>query len=163
MSHESKPAGPDLTFGIAQNEIADGKMILGHVGEDDVVLVQCGADFFAVSAYCTHYHGPLAEGIVVDGTVRCPWHHACFHLRTGEALRAPALSPIACWDVEQNDGKIFVREKRCPCSKVYLAWEWVRRLIVAEKYSFAGQYIVDVWECCEMTESLGTVACEQNG
>src|SRR5262249_44214900 len=38
-------------------------------------------------------------------------HHACFDLRTGEALRAPSLSPVACWRVEQRDGKIFVRQK----------------------------------------------------
>jgi NADPH-dependent 2,4-dienoyl-CoA reductase/sulfur reductase-like enzyme/nitrite reductase/ring-hydroxylating ferredoxin subunit len=87
-------------------------MILGHVNEDDVLLVRRGAEFFAIGAHCTHYHGPLAEGIVVDDTVRCPWHHACFDLRTGEALRAPALSPIECWSVDQKDGKIFVREKR---------------------------------------------------
>jgi len=49
---------------------------------------------------------------VVDGTVRCPLHHACFDLRTGEALRAPAFGPVACWSVEQRDGNIFVREKR---------------------------------------------------
>jgi apoptosis-inducing factor 3 len=48
---------------------------------------------------------------LVDDTVRCPWHHACFDLRTGEALRAPALSPVSTWRVEQSDGKIFVREK----------------------------------------------------
>ena len=62
--------------------------------------------------HCTHYPGPLADGLVVDGAVRCPWHHACFDLRTGEALRAPALSPVDCWSVEQRDGKAFVREKR---------------------------------------------------
>jgi NADPH-dependent 2,4-dienoyl-CoA reductase/sulfur reductase-like enzyme/nitrite reductase/ring-hydroxylating ferredoxin subunit len=111
MADQPKPTGPDLTLGVTQQQIADGEKILGHVNEDDVLLVRCGAEFFAVGAHCTHYHGPLSEGIVVDDTVRCPWHHACFDLRTGEALRAPALSPIACWSVDQNDGKIFVREK----------------------------------------------------
>ena len=112
MADQPKPSGPDLTLGIAQHEIADGGKLLGHVGEDEVLLVRRGAEFFAVGAHCTHYHGPLVEGLVVGDTVRCPWHHACFDLRTGEALRAPALSPLACWSVEQRDGKIFVREKR---------------------------------------------------
>ncbi len=102
--------GPDLTEGVAMP--ADGAMLLGHAGGEQILLVRQGADIFAVGAQCTHYHGPLAEGLAENGTVRCPWHHACFDLRTGEALRAPALDPIACWAVEQRDGKVFVGEKR---------------------------------------------------
>ena len=109
---ETKPTGPDLSQGIPLDQLADGKMFVGHVGGEDVLLVRRGQDVFAVGAHCTHYHGPLADGLAVDDTVRCPWHHACFDLRTGEALEAPALSPIVCWIVEQRDGKIWVSEKR---------------------------------------------------
>jgi apoptosis-inducing factor 3 len=109
---EAKPIGPDLSQGISLDQLADGKMLVGHVGGEDVLLVRRGQDIFAIGAHCTHYHGPLAEGLVVGDTVRCPWHHACFDLRTGEALEAPALSPIACWVVELRDGKIWVSEKR---------------------------------------------------
>ncbi len=109
---ETKPTGPDLSQGIPLDQLADGKMLVGHVGGEDVLLVRRGQDIFAIGAHCTHYHGPLAEGLVVGDTVRCPWHHACFDLRTGEALEAPALSPIACWVVELRDGKIWVSEKR---------------------------------------------------
>ncbi|HEY2388874.1 MAG TPA: FAD-dependent oxidoreductase [Candidatus Binatia bacterium] len=106
------PAGPDLAQGIDDAQLADGGKLVGHVGDDEVLLVRRGEDIFAVDAHCTHYHGPLVDGLVVDETVRCPWHHACFDLRTGEALHAPALSPLSCWQVEQRDGRIFVHGKR---------------------------------------------------
>jgi apoptosis-inducing factor 3 len=101
----------DLTRGIPISELADGVIVAGRVGDDDVLVVRKGEDIFAVGARCTHYHGPLAEGLVVGDTVRCPWHHACFSLRTGEAVRTPALDPVACWRVDQQDGQIYVREK----------------------------------------------------
>ena len=104
--------GPDLTLGVPLVQLADGGKVLGRVGEEQVLLTRSGADVFAVGAHCTHYHGPLVDGLLVDGTVRCPWHHACFDLHTGEALRAPAFSPLETWVTEQRDGKVFVREKR---------------------------------------------------
>ena len=102
---------PDLGKGIAVSTLPDGGMLLGHVAGEDVLLARAGDDLFAVGAHCTHYHGPLVDGLVVGDTVRCPWHHACFSLRSGEALRTPALDPIACWRVERQGEMAFVREK----------------------------------------------------
>lgn len=111
MSDAPQVSGPDLTQGVALAAVQDGSMLLGHVGDEPVLVARRGVDLFAIGAICTHYSGPLAEGLLVDDTLRCPLHHACFSLRTGEALRAPALSPIACWRVEQRGEKLFVREK----------------------------------------------------
>lgn len=74
MTDRKEPNGPDLTFGVAKDSLADGTKILGHVGDYDVLLVRCGDEFFAIEPYCTHYHGPLVEGLVTDGSIRCPWH-----------------------------------------------------------------------------------------
>src|SRR5215813_8126974 len=112
MSEENKTlAGPDLATGIPVADLAEGGMVLGHAAGEAVLLARSGGSLFAIGAECTHYHGPLAEGALVGDTVRCPWHHACFSLRTGEAQRAPALNPVSCWAVEERDGTIYVRDK----------------------------------------------------
>ena len=113
MNDTSKP---DFKKGFPVANLSDGSMVAGQVDGEDVILARRGDEFFAVGAFCTHYHGPLADGLVVDDTVRCPWHHACFSLRTGEALRAPALDPIACWRVEKAGETVYVREKIQPAA-----------------------------------------------
>ena len=125
MSDE-KPAlaGPDLTQAIELSTIPDGGMLLGHAQGEPVLLARRGNKVFAVSAICTHHGAPLEQGLLVGDTVRCPWHHACFDLCTGEALRAPALDPISRWRVEvvrdvasqftsvdEPVGSVFVRER----------------------------------------------------
>jgi len=102
---------PDFSAGFPLSELADGGMVQGTAGGEDVMLARRGDEYFAVGAFCSHYHGPLAEGLLVGDTVRCPWHHACFSLRTGEALRAPALDAITRWRVEVKGNQLFVREK----------------------------------------------------
>jgi NADPH-dependent 2,4-dienoyl-CoA reductase/sulfur reductase-like enzyme/nitrite reductase/ring-hydroxylating ferredoxin subunit len=108
---KAPPAGPDLAQGVALSEFA-GNTLLGHVGDDEVLLVRSGSEIFAIDAHCSHYHGPLAEGLVTGEGIRCPWHHACFDLRTGEAARAPALAPLAVWKVERDAERIVISEKR---------------------------------------------------
>jgi apoptosis-inducing factor 3 len=117
----SEPEKPDLKKGIPLASIPDNGKLLGVVDGEEVLLVRRETEFFAVGARCTHYQGPLAEGLVVGDEVRCPWHHACFSLRSGEALRAPALDPIQCWQVEQVGKRVFVKEKVSPVAPKHIS------------------------------------------
>jgi apoptosis-inducing factor 3 len=115
--------GPDLTQGIELSKIPDGTMLRGYAGNEPILLVRRGDEFFALGALCTHYEAPLNEGLLVGEEIRCPWHHACFSLRTGEVLRAPALDALTRWRVEVVSqsvqesketllqGRVYVREK----------------------------------------------------
>ena len=94
------------------SSLTDGVPLLGHVDGEQVIVVKHGDDVRAIGATCSHYGGPLAEGLAVDETVRCPWHHACFSLRSGEALRTPALNAVASYDVERRGDSVFVRGRR---------------------------------------------------
>ena len=103
--------GLDLSQGVDVGRVARAGMVEGKVGDEEVVLAGCGSEFVAFGAHCTHYGGPLAQGLIVGDEIRCPLHHACFSLKTGEALRSPAFDPIPCWRVEQVGDTLFVREK----------------------------------------------------
>jgi apoptosis-inducing factor 3 len=108
---DKKPTGPDLAAGIAASDIGNGEKLLGHVNGEQVLLARIDNEYFAIGATCTHYGGPLAEGVIVGDTVRCPWHHACFSLRSGQALRAPALNPVARWNVDRRGDRVVVGQK----------------------------------------------------
>ena len=110
-TQSDEPTGPDLAEGVPMASLPDGGMISGHVGKEPVLLARIGQGIFAIGSKCTHYGGPLGEGVVSGETVRCPWHHACFSLRTGEAVRAPAFDPVPRWRVDHSGDRIIVREK----------------------------------------------------
>jgi NADPH-dependent 2,4-dienoyl-CoA reductase/sulfur reductase-like enzyme/nitrite reductase/ring-hydroxylating ferredoxin subunit len=104
--------GPDLAAGVAFDELTEGTPLLGHAGGEAVVVVRVGDDVHAIGASCTHYGGPLAQGLVVGDTIRCPWHHACFDLKTGEAIGAPALPDNACYETARAGALVQVRTKK---------------------------------------------------
>jgi NADPH-dependent 2,4-dienoyl-CoA reductase/sulfur reductase-like enzyme/nitrite reductase/ring-hydroxylating ferredoxin subunit len=112
MSSDSEsPTGPDLRKGVSPSQVPEGGCLAGQVDGEPVLLARVGGEWLAIGAACSHYSGPLAEGLIVGDTVRCPWHHACFSLRTGKALRPPALRDLDAWVVEQQGGKVFVTGK----------------------------------------------------
>jgi apoptosis-inducing factor 3 len=109
-------AAHDFSQGVPLSSVPDGGMLLGEFNGESVLLARRGSEVFAIGAFCSHYGAPLGDGLLVDDTIRCPWHHACFSLRTGEALRAPALDPVSCWRVEQRNDVVYVREKLEPAA-----------------------------------------------
>lgn len=111
---EQELKGPDLKEGVAVDSIEPGQRILGHADGVPILLIREGEAFYAVGAKCSHYGADLGDGLIAEGIVRCPWHHACFDVKTGEALKAPALSPIPTWRTEVENGKVYIREQRMP-------------------------------------------------
>ncbi len=116
-----KLTGPDFSLGVELSTLPDGSMLLGHALGERVLVARRGETVFAIGARCTHYGAPLEQGLLDGDTVRCPWHHACFSLHTGEALRAPAFDPVSRWRVEivrqtasGVQPTVFVREKLAP-------------------------------------------------
>jgi NADPH-dependent 2,4-dienoyl-CoA reductase/sulfur reductase-like enzyme/nitrite reductase/ring-hydroxylating ferredoxin subunit len=127
---QKKLTGPDFTQGIPFTELPDGGMVLGHAQGEAVVLARRAESVFAVSARCTHYGGPLVDGLFVGETVRCPWHHACFDLRTGEAVRAPALNNLVRWNVERRADKVYVTGKAAPLAPRRLSGKQPEKIVI---------------------------------
>ena len=132
MGSEQKLSGPDLSEGIALAELSDRKMLLGHAAGEAVLLARQGDQIFAVGATCTHYSGPLAEGLLAQATVRCPWHHGCFDLRTGAAV-PPALNAIPCYEVVREGERVRVgrrlprpNPRRAPPVRLAGSSSWVQ-------------------------------------
>jgi apoptosis-inducing factor 3 len=135
VSEEQELTGPDLTEGIAESELAPGKMITGHANGEAVLLARSGDEFLAVSSTCTHYGAPLGDGLLLGEFIRCPWHHARFDLKTGAAIGAPALNDLGCFTVERRDGRVFVTGKRetrkpAPASRVPTVLTPVKKVVV---------------------------------
>ena len=106
---DSPPPGPDLSLGVPLASVPASGVLAGHVDGEAVLLARLDDGIFAVGGTCTHYGAALAEGLASNGEIHCPWHHACFSLRTGAALKAPAFAPLATWRVETIGDTVFVR------------------------------------------------------
>lgn len=106
---ETKVTGPDLVEeGIPDSDLALDVPVKGQVDGRPVIVVRTATGICAVAGSCTHYGGPLGDGLCVDGQVRCPWHHARFDLTTGEAVGAPALNPLNVYRPEEREGRVYV-------------------------------------------------------
>ncbi len=109
MGGDIKLVGPDLTDeGIAADNVGSEIPAVGHVDGKPVIVLRTKAGLRAVGGRCTHYGGPLGDGLSDGAQIHCPWHHAIFDLATGEAVGAPALDPIPVYLATERDGRVYV-------------------------------------------------------
>src|ERR1051325_9332872 len=90
------------------SDLRDGEMKQFSVDETRILLARVGDRFHAVSATCTHYGGPLAEGVLCGTHVMCPWHHAVFNVVNGDMEEPPALDSLASYDVRVDGERVLV-------------------------------------------------------
>src|SRR6187402_450425 len=107
---DASPVGPDFSQGVYASTLPEEGVFAGHVNGEAIIVARTDDGIVALGGACSHYSAPLHEGLRVGDTINCPWHHACFDLKTGRALKAPALAPVARWKVEEEGGKVFIRE-----------------------------------------------------
>lgn len=91
------------------DDLKDGEMREVDVGEGKALLVKENGQFYAIGNKCTHYGAPLAKGALSNGRVRCPWHGACFNVKTGDIEDFPGLDSLPKFDVTVADGKVKVK------------------------------------------------------
>jgi NADPH-dependent 2,4-dienoyl-CoA reductase/sulfur reductase-like enzyme/nitrite reductase/ring-hydroxylating ferredoxin subunit len=109
MSDDQDEILLDLTQQIDVDRVPGGGILAGKVGEDRVFVWRNGNGLKAYGATCPHLGAPLDTGIVTDGTIRCPWHHACFNLAAGEAMAAPAFDALTQYAVTLDGDRFSVK------------------------------------------------------
>ena len=88
--------------------LPEGAMRMVELGGRKVLLTQVQGRRYAVGATCPHAGANLAEGVLHDGVVTCPWHKAAFRVDSGERLEPPAVDDLPRFAVRVLDGKLLV-------------------------------------------------------
>ncbi|XP_013379769.1 apoptosis-inducing factor 3 isoform X2 [Lingula anatina] len=115
-----EPSSVDLdteTDVCEENEIKEGEMQEVMIGDQTALLVKDHGELTAVGATCTHYGAKLSKGVLYNGRVRCPWHGACFNVKTGDIEDFPGLDSLPKYSVEVRSGRVIVKSSSTMQSK----------------------------------------------
>lgn len=93
---------------------APGSVMKVEVGGLSFAVYNLDGSFYATDEICSHAHASLADGFILDDTIECPLHGACFSIKTGEALSAPATDPILTYPVRVENGDVLIGIPRSP-------------------------------------------------
>ena len=102
LPREFHPVVPDAA-------LPEGGTLRVEIGGAMILLARTGGQVCAVQEFCTHRCGPLSEGTIQDGQVRCPWHGSCFDLATGKVAQGPAKIDLKTYETRIQGGIVHVK------------------------------------------------------
>ena len=91
------------------SELADSEMKQVSAEGKEILLARVNGNFHALGAHCTHYGAPLVEGVLSGERIVCPWHHACFNVKTGDLQEPPAVDALPSYEVKIQNDQVIVR------------------------------------------------------
>jgi nitrite reductase/ring-hydroxylating ferredoxin subunit/uncharacterized membrane protein len=113
VDHAARDIGPGtFTPVLAAHELAEGQMCQVEVEGTPIMLARHHGHMYALQDTCSHLGGPLSEGTLEEGKVRCPWHGSCFALEEGCVVDGPATYPQPWFETRIQNGQIEIRTHR---------------------------------------------------
>ena len=89
-------------------DVDDDEVIAVSVGRTDIGIYKLDGEYYALNDICTHAYAAMSDGFVENGQIECPLHGACFDIKTGKALTAPATDDLASYPVRIEGDQILV-------------------------------------------------------
>ena len=90
------------------SDVPEDEPLKVKAGELQIALFKVDGAFYATEEICTHAQASLAEGYVDGDQVECPLHGACFSIKTGKALSAPATVDLCTYPVRVENDDILI-------------------------------------------------------
>ncbi len=94
---------------LPEAELPEGKIVRREAGGSPIVLVKRSGRIHALADQCAHYGGPLSEGTLEDGGIRCPWHGTLFCLKDGAVIEGPSAFRQPVLETRVRKNQIEVR------------------------------------------------------
>jgi len=89
------------------DDLPEGRVTTAHAGLKEIALVHYEGRFAALDNRCPHQGGPLGEGSIENGLLRCPWHGFDYDPLTGGSP-GEFVDEATCFPLEVRDGSVYV-------------------------------------------------------
>lgn len=109
VDHAAPKLTDEFISVLADTDLPENELRSADANGVPIVLVRRGSAIYALGEVCAHLGGPLSQGTLEDGAVRCPWHGSRFALDDGHVVDGPSAFAQPCFETRVRDGHIEVR------------------------------------------------------
>ncbi len=142
------------------DELAEGQVKSAKAGAKAIALTLNRGKYGAVDAKCPHQGGPLDQGTIENGFLRCPWHGQDFNPLTGESAD-PRHKSVPAHEVRARDDGIYVAVEEAAAPAVTVSDVMVETMLnwgVKHVFGMVGHSNLGLAEAMRKQESAGRLS-----